>query len=164
MRQNGYEGLLILLDEADRFIEKVLQQDKPASGLEEFCAFCRRTAPSILCVAAINSEISRLSLEEEERAIAVFSKVQSVSILGRTGEWENFVGSSIIEHVKGELWDSLIDYKDFRSVTEGLIQSGLYKGSSEKWITETVMHGAYPLHPAVAFALPRVALAMAGRN
>ena len=164
LRQNGYEGLLILLDEADSFIEKVLQQDKSASGLEEFCAFCRRTAPSILCVAAINSEISRLSLEEEERAIAVFSKVQSVSILGRTGEWENFVGSSIIEHVKGELWDSLIDYKDFRSVTEGLIQSGLYKGSSEKWITETVMHGAYPLHPAVAFALPRVALAMAGQG
>ncbi len=164
VRQNGYGGILILLDEADSLISKVLQKDKLVSSLEDFCAFCRLNTSSILCIAAANCEISRFSLEEEERAIAVFSKVQSVSILGRTGEWENFVGSSIIEHVKGELWDSLIDYKDFRSVTEGLIQSGLYKGSSEKWITETVMHGAYPLHPAVAFALPRVALAMSGQG
>ncbi len=164
VRQNGYGGILILLDEADTLISKILQKDESVSSLEDFCAFCRRNTSSVLCIAATNGEISRLSLEEEERAIAVFSKVQSVSILGRTGEWENFVGSSIIEHVKGELWDSLIDYKDFRSVTEGLIQSGLYKGSSEKWITETVMHGAYPLHPAVAFALPRVALAMSGQG
>lgn len=164
VRQNGYEGLLILLDEADSLIEKALKKDESAVCLEEFCTFCRQSDSSILFIAAINNEVSRLSLEEEDRAIAVFSKVQSVSILGRTGEWENFVGSSIIEHIKGELWDSLVDYKDFRSVTEGLIQSGLYKGSSEKWITDTVMHGAYPLHPAVAFSLPRVALAMSGRG
>ena len=162
LHQNGYEGLLILLDEADSLIEKVLQKDDSASILEDFCAFCRRATSSVLCVAAINSEVSRLSLEDEEKAIATFSKVQPVSILGRTGEWESFVGSSIIEHIEGELWYSLLSYKDFSTVTEGLIQSGLYKGSSEKWITETVMHGAYPLHPAVAFALPRVALAMAG--
>ena len=162
VRQNGYEGLLLLLDEADALVEKALHEGESPLGLESFCAFCRRNPSSILCVVATNTEISNLSLEEEERAIAVFSKVQSVSMLGRTGEWENFVSSSIIEHIKGELWDSLLEYKDFRLVTEGLIQSGLYKGSSEKWITETIMHGAYPLHPAVAFALPRVALAMSG--
>lgn len=163
-RQNGYEGLLVLLDEADQLVEKVLKKDESAGHLGEFCSFCRQDNSHILFVVSANIEMSRLSLEEEDKAVTIFSKVQPVSILGRIGEWENFVGSSVIEHVKGELWDSLLDYKDLRSVTEGLIQSGLYKGSSEKWITETVMHGAYPLHPAVAFALPRVALVMSGRD
>ncbi|MGM9998126.1 MAG: AAA family ATPase [Candidatus Bruticola sp.] len=158
----GLEGILILLDEADALVEKVLKNDKSVNDLEEFCSFCRRDASSILFITCVNTEINRFSLEEEERAVSVFSKVQSVSIIGGIGEWESFVGSSIIDHAKGELWEALVDYKDLRSVTEGLIQSGLYKGSSEKWITETVMHGTYPLHPAVAFSLPRVALVMAG--
>ncbi|MGM9992263.1 MAG: hypothetical protein ACI376_05370 [Candidatus Bruticola sp.] len=162
VRQNNFEGILILFDEADALVEKVLKNDNSVSDLREFCSFCRQDASSILFITCVNTEINRFSLEEEDQAVAVFSKVQSVSIIGGIGEWESFVSSSIIDHTKGELWDALIDYKDLRSVAEGLIQSGLYKGCSEKWITETVMQGNYPLHPAVAFSLPRVALVMAG--
>ncbi len=165
-QDDKYAGLLILADDADFLIRESLdEKDSPNTKcLEEFCQLCQQENSSIVFVTSINRDINHLTMEHEERLISIFKHTQTVSIVGRTGEWESFVGSSVIDHVQGELWEAVTEYKDFRNVAEGLNKAGLYKGSSDHWINEAVMQGTYPMHPAAVFALPRVAQNMSGYN
>ncbi|MBQ7501665.1 hypothetical protein IJT93_02975 [bacterium] len=160
------EGIVILLDDADDLIKQAIA-DPESTAAESFRRFCRScAAKNSLVLFAVNfdCEISRLSMQEEENALDIFGRIHPVSILGKTGEFEEFVSANVIEHVKGELWDALAEYKDVRSVAEGLHKSELYKGCSDRWIMEHVVLGAYPMHPASVFALPYISAIMSGKN
>lgn len=160
------EGIVILLDDADDLIKQAIAdpESTAAETFKKFCQSCAAKNSSVLFIANFDCEISRLSMQEEESALAIFGRIQPVSVLGKSGEFEEFVSANVIEHVKGELWDALAEYKDIRSVTEGLHKSELYKGFSDRWIQENVVLGAYPMHPAAVFALPYVSAIMSGKS
>ncbi|MBQ7529914.1 hypothetical protein IJT10_08475 [bacterium] len=161
-----FGGLMILGDGIDEVVKESLKNSDSAQtqDLKNFCEFCRSSKLPIVFVSCIDRDLSLFSLEDETKLVNIFQNLQSVSLVGRGGEWEELVSSKFISHVEGELWEALKEYKDVRSVSEELTKFNLYKGSSDRWINNTVMLGAYPIHPAVLFALPRVSALMSGNN
>lgn len=159
-RQGDFDGLLILGDKFEAMFSACLAepQGDNAQNLREFNAFCASCPFPVLFVAAVERDLSSLSVEEEDFLLEAFQKVQPLTLLGRGGEWEDVVANYVLEHPDGEDWAEAMEYRDFHTVAESTVHQGLFAGNSEKWLNDMVVCGAYPLHPAALFALPRIAM------
>ncbi|MCR5661546.1 MAG: ATP-binding protein [bacterium] len=153
-----FDGIVVVCDSVDDLIDHLLKEpDSFISGqVQKFTKFCASSRFPVLFSAASDQDMSQFTVAEEEILVKFFQKIQPVTILGRIGEWEELVGKHVLEHPEGEVWKEVTEYKDFRAVAESLSHSGLYQGSSDRWLTEIVMQGGYPMHPSALFALPRM--------
>lgn len=158
----GVEGIAVLFDGMGELLQQALRgQD---SQVSDFTEYCRNSRFPILFAGVVNRDMGTFQVDEESRLVALFRRVQPVTLLGRVGEWEELVGNVILEHPDDEVWQAVQAHPDQRAVREHLVRIGLYQGTSDHWLAETVMVGAHPLHPAVLFALPRVALRLASKE
>ncbi|MBQ7567446.1 hypothetical protein IJT17_01420 [bacterium] len=158
--QGSFDGLLILGDNFEGILSDCATNadGDNAQALREFTGFCASSPFPVLFVVAVERDLSSLSVAEEDLLLDTFQKVQPVTLLGKSGEWEDLVAATILYHPEDDIWSDAVDYKDFRSIVEGTVRQGLYAGNSDKWLNDTVVCGAYPIHPAALFALPRVAM------
>jgi len=158
----GVEGIAVLFDGLGGLLQQALRgQD---SQVADFTEYCRNSRFPVLFTGVVDRDMGTFQVEEESRLVALFRRVQPVTLLGRVGEWEELVGKVILEHPEDDVWQAVQAHPDQRAVREHLVRIGLYQGTSDHWLAETVMEGAHPLHPAVLFALPRVALRLATRE
>lgn len=161
-----YEGIAVLFDGFDELVQDALEEDgaEVARQIGDFGAWAKASKFPVLLTAVVDREMGLFTLEEETRLLQLFARVQPVTLLGKTGEWEELVGKVILEHPEDDTWAAVKAHQDLRTVRENLSRIGLYQGSSDRWQTEMVIEGAYPLHPAALFALPRVALRLASKG
>lgn len=164
--KGGFDGIAILFDGFDEFVADALEDaNSPVAGqVAGFGEWCRSSRFPVFLAALVDREMGLFSLDEETRLLKMFSRVQPVTLLGKSGEWEELVGKVILEHPDDETWAAVRAHQDLRVVRENLGRIGLYQGTSDRWQTEMVVDGAYPLHPAALFALPRVALRLASKG
>ncbi len=160
--QDSYAGIVILGDNFDVIFNDCLYnaESENLCALREFSKLCSDSTFPLLFAASIERDANAFSVEEDSLVNGVFRKVQAVTLLGQNGEWENMVASSILYHPDAEIWREASEYKDFHSVVDGALHQEIYAGSNEKWLNDTVVSGAYPLHPAALYALPRVAMSL----
>lgn len=153
-----FDGIVVVCDSVDDLLDHLLKEPDSfiSNQVQKFTKFCASSRFPVLFSAASDQDMSQFTVAEEEILVKFFQKIQPVTILGRIGEWEELVGKHVLEHPAGEVWKEVTEYKDFRAVTESLSHSGLYQGASDRWLTETVMQGGYPMHPSALFALPRM--------
>ena len=158
----GVEGIAVLFDGMDELLQQSLRgQD---SQIADFTEYCRNSRFPILLAGVVDRDMGTFQVDEESRLVALFRRLQPVTLLGRVGEWEELVGKVVLDHPDDKFWQAVQAHPDQRTVREHLVRIGLYQGTSDLWLTETVMAGAHPLHPAVLFALPRVALRLASKE
>lgn len=165
-KQGGFDGIAVLFDGVDDLVSDVLEEkeSKVAGQVRDFADFCRSSKFPVLLAAVVDREMGLFTLEEETRLLELFGRVQPVTLLGKTGEWEELVGRVILEHPQDDTWTSVKAHQDLRTVRETASRLGLYQGQSERWLNEVVVEGAYPMHPAALFALPRVALRLSSQG
>ncbi len=167
LRKTGeYDGIVVLADNADSVIVDVMKnlQGENGQALTKFAEACSSSGFPMLFVAVLERDLSTLEASEENNLLSAIKKVQPMTLLGKDGEWEELVASSMLRHSDAEVWSEIADYKDFRTVVESTVRQGLYVGNSDKWLNDTVVLGSYPLHPAALFALPRVAMNLTSSN
>ncbi len=162
----GVEGIAVFFDGMDGLLQQALKgQDSPVSAqITDFVEYCQTSRFPVFLAAVADRDMGTFQVEEESRLVSLLRRVQPVTLLGRVGEWEELVGKVILEHPDDEVWQAVRAHPDQRAVREHLGRIGLYQGTSDHWLAETVMEGAHPLHPAVLFALPRVVLRLASKE
>ena len=160
--QGSIDGLLILADNFDNIFDECLADGsgENARAVRDFISLCSESSFPLFFVGSLQRDVSTLDINEDAFLTDVFHKVQPVNLLGKAGEWEDLVAHAVLCHPDAELWNEAADYQDFQAVAEATAKQELYAGCSEKWLTETVVSGTYPLHPAALFALPRVAMSL----
>ncbi|MDO5297503.1 MAG: hypothetical protein Q4F00_12915 [bacterium] len=160
--QGSIDGLVVLGDNFDNIFDSCLadSNSENAQAVREFIALCKDSSFPLLFVGTLRRDISSLDMDEEAFLTDIFRKVQPINLLGKLGEWEELVTNYILCHPESELWGDAGEYKDFKEEAALTEKQKLYAGKSEKWITDNVVCGAYPLHPAALFALPRVAMSL----
>ena len=177
----GYTGIAIIWDEFGRYMESVVEDPRGLEGeaIQEFAEkavnssgthqihlylVCHRSLREYLTLSPLNraGALSKPDLEAWTRIGARFDEFVMV-----TTDHEVF---DLIDHIiiqnRGTAWDEFIgahrqelDYQ----VSEAARLS-LFPGFRTSDIRETVVEGAYPLHPMAAYMLPKVSEKVAQNN
>jgi len=165
-KQGGFDGIAVLFDGLDGLVQAAVTPEGAAvrAQMSDFTEFCSVSRYPLLFVGVVDRDLGSFTIDQESELLGLFQQIHSVTLLGKVGEWEELVGQVILEHPQDEIWEAVQAHPDQRGVRENLGRIGLYQGTSDHWQAEVVMGGGYPLHPAVLFALPRVALRLASRE
>lgn len=160
------QGIVILLDDIDQLMRDAgsATPSMEAQDLRFFTEALRRDPRGMTLIVTRNGDDNSLPPQDEERLCDAFSEYIALDPLGRPGEWEELMATTLISHNTDEAWQELCAHPDFESLGKEVEERGLYSSHDSAWIKRYILQGAYPLHPAVVFSLPRLAIQLASRE
>ncbi len=160
----GYDGIVILWDEFGRFLEARAGEPSgtDAALLQEFAEACNRSETSQVHLVLIAhkelgqyaSHLPKAYQQEWERIAGRFRQVDV------SGDPE--ISYRLIADALGVpdpiAWDAFIESQQaaMEHLLKQIFDLRLFRLMAPERIRELVLEGAYPLHPLVAYCLPRL--------
>ena len=160
----GYDGIVILWDEFGRFLEARAGEPSgtDAALLQEFAEACNRSETSqvhlvLIAHKELGQYASRLPKAYQQEWERIAGRFRQVDVSG-----DPEVSYRLIADALGvpnpAVWDTFIESQQttMDRLLEQIFELELFRLMTPERIRELVLEGAYPLHPLVAYCLPRL--------
>lgn len=156
------DGVAVLLDNMESLLGSVWTASDSSlqEQVRDFREMCRERDLPFVLVGALTRTASQ-DPAEEERLARSFRDILPLHLLGRHGEWEEFLTQNVLAHQNPEMWLELSKHPDLLRLLKSTQELGPYHELDAAWCQEYALEGAYPLHPAATFLLPRLAMRLA---
>ena len=160
----GYDGIVVLWDEFGRFLEARAGEPSgmDAALLQEFAEACNRSETrQVHLVLIAHKELGQYAshlpeaYQQEWKRIA--GRFRQVDVSGDPEVSYRLIAEalSVTDPVA---WTSFVESQraTMSRLLEQIYELGLFRLMTPERIRELVLEGAYPLHPLVAYCLPRL--------
>ncbi len=164
LRPYGYDGVVIVHDEFGRFLDAHAGQPFGANAqlLQDLAERANRSDDGQLHLVLITHKGLRqyaagLSDEMQREWARIEQRFQSLDLSGDPDVAYRLIASAL-EPIDGVAWQHLQDHhtQAFNALVTETMQSSLFGGLDREELRRLVVEGAYPLHPATAYCLPRL--------
>ncbi len=156
------DGVAVLIDKLESLFGSgwTVPDSSMPEQVRAFREMCRERDLPFVLVGALTRSVGQDPREETQLARS-FRDILPLHLLTRKGEWEEFLAANVLAHQSAELWAELTSHPDLQRLLKSTLEAGTYHEHEADWCQEFALEGAYPLHPATTFLLPRLAMRLA---
>lgn len=163
LKERGYDGVYIIFDEFNKFLETSLQQKKMVDLklLQDLAEMCNRSSDDQVHLMLISHQhISQYATGLSEELLDTWRKVEGrfTAVNMRQSSAKTYQLISTVIEKDTELWQLHLDtHRDqFHIILENTQERTIFSELSDNDVERWIIKGCYPLHPSTVFSLPRV--------
>ncbi len=170
----GYEGIVVIWDEFGRYMERVVDDPRGLEGqsIQTFAdgccnksgkypvhlyLICHRSLPEYARISAL-ARASGMSKEDQDEWAKIKGRFTVFHMTTSDQEVYELIDRVVVQAEGNPEWQARVTgWRDFfDECAEESLRLNLFRGLSREQVMDTIVLGAYPLHPMTSFCLPKL--------
>ncbi|HUN06414.1 MAG TPA: hypothetical protein PLQ56_07425 [Aggregatilineales bacterium] len=165
-RVHDYEGIFVIYDEFGTYLSGIAKNESASDSLQiqDFAQYCRRSGEDQCHFMIIAHQTLRdygaghQSAQDWNKVYGRFTGKTEISmaVSSQSEAAEELLDTVIVQRQNAEEWQALAKHADWSMLQDWCIEQKLYT-QDRNWLSQVVLQGCFPLHPATVYVLPRLA-------
>lgn len=165
IKEKGFKGIAIIWDQFNDHLESISPAylGKEASLIRNFAETVERSGETQLHLILISHNLphtyiqDKISKESLDNWMTVEGRFEQQYKLAAIEEVEELIDYILIQKTGIGKWKEVERKIDGSTqLLDSILEMDLYLDKKKEWIKETILKGAFPLHPVTTYCLPRI--------
>ena len=165
IKEKGFKGIAIIWDQFNDHLESISPAylGKEASLIRDFAETVERSGETQLHLILISHNLphtyiqDKISKESLDNWMTVEGRFEQQYKLAAIEEVEELIDYILIQKTGIGKWKEVERKIDGSTqLLDSILEMDLYLDKKKEWMKETILKGAFPLHPLTTYCLPRI--------
>jgi hypothetical protein len=164
IKEKGFKGIAIIWDQFNDHLESISPPylGKEASLIRDFAETVERSGDTQLHLILISHNLphtyiqDKISKESLDNWMTVEGRFKQYK-LAAIKEAEELIDYILIQKTGIDEWKEVErKIEGSTQLLDSILEMDLYPDKQKEWIKETILKGAFPMHPLTTYCLPRI--------